>query len=568
MFHKRLAVFTLLIMQALYSCAANGYHYYFVYFKDKQHTPYSIAAPQKYLSDKAIARREKFNISIDSSDLPLTPLYVQTIAGIKGIELWNRSKWLNALEIRTTDTLAVSGLNMLTFVRKIQYLGYVNEDPNKPEAIDSTFLRSSKTNMKSPLTEESYGRAFEQNNLINLLPLHNKGYRGNGISIAILDAGFNNAYRIPGVNINESNTPCRDFVTHDNSIWEDDRHGANVFGFMRAFQPGTYIGTAPFANYMLLRTEQTSSETPSEEVNWVAAAEYADSAGVDMISSSLGYTVFDNPALGHTFKEYNGKTTIVAIGANAAVAKGIAVVVSAGNEGNNSWEKIGTPGDAPSVITIGATDDKGYYADFSSRGRTADGRIKPDLTAMGKKAYVTSPGGTYQGNGTSYATPIFAGALACLIESCPGKTPAQLKTALLQSGTHSFNPDSLYGYGIPDVTLASMLLGNYQGTDTTKDIFWQHDKGPAFREQLIHFRSAGTQKVTLVIKGLKKKKWKNIAVFSYDLKPGEWLHSNEVQNAIANTLKLKKRKRLKMVSYEFITASATWMRSFTLQVSK
>lgn len=571
MFLKRFLFFLFILSFSITVSGRQSYYYYLVYLKDKQYsagTTYSIQHPEQFLSDKAIARRNKFGVTISESDLPISAVYKQQLNTITGCEIWNSSKWLNAIEIRTTDSNILKTIRPLPFVKQVQFLGYVLEDEIVKPTIDSNFFNRITPQESPRFTEAEYGRSYAQNGLINIPPLHRLNYRGEGITIAVFDAGFNNVYQTPGMRFTFDNVVFKDFVTHDNSVWEDDRHGANVLGFMRTYDPGTYIGTAPMSRYILLRTEQASSEFPTEEVNWLAAAEFADSMGVDLISSSLGYTEFDDAKLSHTHADLNGKTSIIAQAANMARNKGIVVVVSAGNEGKSSWRKIGTPADAQGVISIGATDSEGFYADFSSFGLSADRRIKPDLVVMGKKAYVASPGGTYQGNGTSYATPIFAGAMACLMQACPDKSIEALTSALIISSSHYYNPDSAYGYGIPDVALAALICGNNKVADTTQDVFWQNEYPVYFQNQIIHFRSAKDQTVQLVIKVKTKKRWKTISTKNIELKKGEWLHNNDLKFFIDRGNKMKKRKRYKELQLDFISPSATYVRSFSFQVVK
>ncbi len=542
--------------------------FYFIYLKDKPISEYSIAQPIKFLSQKAIDRRVKKGIPITREDLPVDLNYINQINGFENCRVVNKSKWLNAIEIELIDTQVLQTIKALPFVIKVQYLGTIKRR-NQPELpqLDSQYLNkyySDSFANKQFFEANDYGSAFEQNNLIDILPLHNRQYLGSGISIAIIDAGFQNVYKTPGMNFKADELVMRDFVTHDNSVWEDDRHGANCLSFMKTFNPGTYIGSAPKAKYILLRSEEAASEYPTEEVNWLAAAEFADSMGVDLISSSLGYNTFNEKSLNHSHKDLNGQTSIIAKAANIAWSKGIFVVVSAGNEGKNEWHKIGTPSDAQGVLTIGAVDADGYHADFSSYGPSADGRIKPDFMAMGKKAMVASSGGTYTGNGTSYATPLFAGALACLIQACPNKSFEEVKIALQLSSTHAAAPDSAYGYGMPDMALAALILGNNLDLDTSKDIFWQGGSATYFQNQSIHFKSHSDQIVEIRMSGMKKGKVKIISSQKILIKKGNWLHNCDLFLLLNNHKKIKKRKQYKSISLDLMTANATYQRSFTL----
>lgn len=569
MCHKKPLLLALFFIQLIALSAQESASYFYVYLKDKTNSEFSIQQPSAFLSQKAIARRIKNNIPISTEDLPVNKAYITSIQKTCECTILNKSKWLNAVEISITDTQSIAQLRRLNFVKSIAYLGTIKQKTaatiaTHDSAYNDYFNHSTISNPPI-LSPADYGQAYTQNNLLNLLPLHNAQYRGQSISIAIIDAGFFNAYKTPGMNFQLDQLIVRDFVAHDNSVWEDDRHGANCLSFMKTNDPGTHIGSAPLANYILLRSEEAATEYPTEEVNWVSAAEFADSCGVDLISSSLGYNTFNEASLNHSHADLNGNTSIIAKAANIAHAKGIFVVVSAGNEGKNAWHKIGTPSDAIGALTIGATDADGYHADFSSYGPSADGRVKPDFVAMGKKAIVASKGGTYAGNGTSYSTPLFAGALACLMQACPNNTYEEIKNALVKSATHHAAPDSAYGYGMPDFALAALYLGNTLGMDTTKDIFWEHANPSLFQNQNIFFRSASNQTVKIKITGNRKKKSKAISSHRIELKKGEWLNNDELFLLLNKGKKVKRRKRFETVTFELVSTTATYQRMFSLQ---
>lgn len=567
MYHKKSLIAVLLLFKILQLSAQESASYYYIYLKDKMGSQFSVTQPLNFLSQKAIDRRIKNNIAIGEEDLPVNRNYISTIQSTSACKILNQSKWLNAVEIASDDTQNINKIRQLSFVKSVKYLGTIKKrnpvDIGEKDSAYLSYFNNRNISNKAYLSPSDYGQAFMQNNLLNILPLHNQQFRGQGVSVAIIDAGFFNAYKTPGMNFQLDQLIIRDFVAHDNSVWEDDRHGANCLSFMKTNDPGTHIGTAPLANYILLRSEEAATEYPTEEVNWVSAAEFADSCGVDLISSSLGYNTFNETALNHSHADLNGTTSIIAQAANMARAKGIYVVVSAGNEGKNAWHKIGTPSDAIGAITIGATDVDGYHADFSSYGPSADKRVKPDFVAMGKKAIVASKGGTYAGNGTSYATPLFAGALACLMQACPNNTYDEIKNALIKSATHHAAPDSAYGYGMPDFALAALFLGQTLGMDTTKDIFWGHSTPTIFQDQNIFFRSASNQTISIKITGLRKKKTKTIHQQSYTLKKGEWLNSDTLFLLLNNGKKVKKRKQFTSVNFELVSTQATYLRTFT-----
>ncbi|MDI1234846.1 MAG: S8 family serine peptidase [bacterium] len=568
MFDKKIFTIAFFFLQLLQLSGEETASYYYIYLKDKTASTYSIDRPLEFLSQKAIERRLKNKIDLNETDLPINSNYIKIINETCNCQILNTSKWLNAVEISAIDTQNINKIRALNFVQAIKYLGTIKQSKIASIApLDSAYynyFNTPKIPYKQQLKPDDYGQAFTQNNQLNLLPLHNSQFRGQGITVAIIDAGFLNVYKTPGMYFNLNTLVVHDFVAHDNSVWEDDRHGANCLSFMKTNDPGTYIGSAPLATYILLRSEEAATEYPTEEVNWISAAEFADSCGVDLISSSLGYNTFNESALNHTHADLNGTTSIIAKAANIARLKGIYVVVSAGNEGKSAWHKIGTPSDAIGALTIGATDGDGYHADFSSFGPSADLRVKPDFVAMGKKAIVASKGGTYAGNGTSYSTPLFAGALACLMQACPNNTYEEIKQALIKSATHQAMPDSAYGYGMPDFALAAMFLGNYLGLDTSKDIFWENSIPTTFQNQNIYFRSGSNQTIEIKITGTRKKKTKQLIAKKIMLKNGEWLNNDELFLILNNGKKLKKRKRLNTLSFELVTSTATYQRVFKL----
>jgi len=421
---------------------------YFIAFKNKNNNGYSISNPSAFLSPKAIQRRINQSIPIDYSDLPVTPSYVNQINSLTGVNVLHRIKWLNGVIVQTTNTTALTVIQSYTYVQSVQPLNFsVHINP-----IDSSQQIFNQPSAKT--YSYNYGNSYDQIHQINLECLHNAGYRGEGMIIAVIDDGFYNVQNNPVFDSLFQQgrlLGTRDFVTGDTMVYEDDSHGAYVLSTMAALSNGNMIGTAPKASYWLLRSEDVSSESPVEEYYWIRAAEFADSAGADVINTSLGYTTFDNSTYNHTYSMMNGKTTPIAIAARMAARKGIFVTVSAGNEGSSSWYYISTPADADSVCTVGAVDVNGVVGSFSSHGPTSDGRIKPDVCAMGVNATIASPGGfVFNGNGTSFASPIIAGAAACLWQAKPNLTNIQLLNLIKQYSSNSSSPNNSIGWGIPD----------------------------------------------------------------------------------------------------------------------
>ena len=322
---------------------------------------------------------------------------------------------------------------------------------------------TSKVNITKTLsTSYNYGPSITQVSQIGVDCMHDLGFRGNNMTIAVMDGGFRQ------VDINPVFDSLRnenrllgtyDFVVGDNSVFEDDTHGAYVLSCIVGNSPGNLIGTSPKANIWLFRSEDVGSEKIIEEHNWVIAAERADSLGADIATTSLGYTTFDNSANNHTYADLNGKTSIMSLASTMAVRKGMFVLNAVGNEGNGSWHYISVPSDADSICSVGAVNGSGVHSSFSGVGPTADGRIKPDISAMGEGTYLCAPGYSFfSGNGTSFATPIMAGAVACLWQAHPLKTNMEILQAIKATATQSVTPDNNVGWGIPNICAAHQYL--------------------------------------------------------------------------------------------------------------
>ena len=439
---------------------------YWILLKDKKDSPYSIKNPSAYLSEKSIARRVKQNIPIGVSDLPVNPSYVDAIKAT-GVKILNESKWLNAICVTTTDASKVEAIKALSFVKEVESISIINAPDHKYDIEQTSAIAPAINNsdIKSFSDVLDYGISSSQAHQIGVNCLHALGYQGQGMTIAVLDVGFYNVDILPAfdsLNMNGQLLGTRNFVDGGTSVYGDPSHGMSTLSCMVGNLPGRLVGTAPKAKFWLMRTENEASESWQEEINWLSGAEFADSVGADIISSSLGYSIgMTNPAQNHTYSEMDGKTTIVSKAAAWAASKGILVNSAAGNSAGPPWFKITAPGDADSILTIGAIDSTGMIASFSSRGLTYDGRIKPNTVAQGVAAIVANPAGdVYAQNGTSFSTPVTAGATACLWQANPGKTNLQILTAIERSSNQYFFPDSIYGYGIPNFCIANaMLLG-------------------------------------------------------------------------------------------------------------
>jgi hypothetical protein len=438
-----------------------NYSKYFVLLKDKNNSPYTLNDPSAYLSLRAIERRARYGISFDSLDLPVSPDYINQLSAA-GANVLHTSRWFNAVTIQLNDTLLLQNIRQLPFVKNIEPVyGLRIQRAND--------LNTAMAIVRTPETESDteYGKGYRQIDMIKANYLHHSGYKGEGIWIAVLDAGFPN---IPAISAFDSMMQqgrmlgVYDFVTGVNAVFGSNSHGTNVLSVMASHLPGIFTGVAPHASYFLLRTEDASTEFRIEEDNWTAAAEFADSAGVDIINSSLGYYDFDDTLMNHTYADMDGKTTRVSQAAAIAARKGMIVVNSAGNSGNSPWRYIVAPADADNILAVGATDSNGTLAAFSSRGPSADGRVKPDVVAQGVAVTIVNTSGQVtSGNGTSFSSPLIAGAVACFWQAHRDKNNIEIINAVRQSAHLYQHPNDSMGYGIPDFRKAHINLLREKG---------------------------------------------------------------------------------------------------------
>ena len=420
---------------------------YRLYLKDKGNPPFSLTNPEDFLSIKSIERRNRQNLPVDSVDLPLDPVYLEAITET-GATIRSYSKWVKTVVVLLTDPEILSNLKNLSFVDSVCCVWKGNFQAETDFQTEDISLSPA---MRDDIIN-SYGSGFTQIALNNGQLLHEAGFRGKGITIAVLDGGFVNVDRIDYFNQDQIKG-IKNF-NHETTdmLREGSDHGTMVLSCMLSNKSGSMIGTAPEADYYLLRTEVVSEEFPVEEDYWIAGLEYADSIGADIVTSSLGYFTFDDLSMNHTQEQLDGKTVPISRAANLAASRGIVLFNSAGNEGNNSWGKIIFPGDAENMITVGSVDKDSIRSAFSSVGLTADNRIKPDLMAMGTQSgVVTSSNTIARANGTSFSAPITAGLGACLWEALPDLDSFTLLHLLRETADHFQQPDPLMGYGIADV---------------------------------------------------------------------------------------------------------------------
>lgn len=471
-FFLRKIFFLLLISVFLSLNISAQFTRYIIKFIDKTGTPFSINNPSQFLSAKAIARRAKQHIAVDETDLPVVPRYIDSVRLAGNVIVLDKSKWLNQICVETTDPAALQKINAFPFVVKTQPVKRIPKNVNERDQAftrDKFNERISTINsvMTPPVANYyAYGNSYNQVHIHNGEYLHNKGFHGEGMLIAIIDAGFYHYKTLPAfdsVNIKNQVIETYDFVANEVSVNEDHFHGMMCFSIIAANLPGQLVGTSPSANFLLYRSEDVSSESPVEEQYWIAAAERADSAGADVISTSLGYNTFDNPVFNYTYADMNGRTSMIAKAATIAARKGMIVLAAAGNEGADTWHFITTPADADSILAVGAVNTSGIPASFSSYGPSSDGRVKPDVASVGLGTAISDVTGMVVfGNGTSFATPNLAGLVTCLWQAFPEFTNMEIIKAVEKSSTIYNHPDSRIGYGIPDFKKAFDDLNQQQ----------------------------------------------------------------------------------------------------------
>ncbi len=442
---------------------------YWVKFKDKNNNPYSLTNPSEFLTQKSMDRRSKYNIPFHITDLPVTPSYINGVSSVQGVNVLFASKWLNGVVITINETVT----SYSTAFAQITALPFVGDTDRvrryklhlEPVSSADPALPAMRGN---GLSEDNsrYGGSRRQINQLNIGCYHESGVTGQGITIAVLDAGFSNVNVGPAFDSLRQRggiIGTRNFVDGGTNVYLGSNHGTAVLSCLAANVPGVIVGTAPGADYWLLRTEDAATETLSEEYNWIRGAEFADSIGVDLLTTSLGYTEFDDASQNHTISQLNGRTAPMSIAANLASRKGMFVLNAAGNEGQSSWKKIGVPADADSICTVGAVDSLGKIGPFSSMGPTADGRIKPDLSAMGVYTWVSDGvNPPYPGNGTSFATPVLAGAVACFWQMNKSMSNIRLLDSLRKLGSLASAPNNTLGWGIPHFPCPCLLKSDFR----------------------------------------------------------------------------------------------------------
>ncbi len=451
---------------------------YIVQLKDKAATSHTLADPSAYLSQRAIDRRVRYNIALDSTDLPVPASYILQIQSIPNVTILNVSRWLNALSILTTDANALAAINALPFVQSTSSAAArpINYSQNKflPGGTALPATGAKPGNITTDFYNYGSGSLAEIH-LHNGEFLHNIGLRGQGMRIAMLDGGFFNYTSLKAfdsANTNAQVLSTWDFVDRHASVLEDHPHGMQCFSIIAANIPGQFIGKAPKASFYLFRTEDVATEYPIEEFNWACGAERADSSGSDVISSSLGYGyLFSSPVPDYPYSNLNGDITMSARAADLGAKKGLMVFNSAGNSGTDYWRMITTPADGDSVVAVGSVNAMGTVAANSSYGPSADGRIKPDVASVGVNAMIQLTNNTIgAGSGTSFACPNMAGLATCLWQGFPEYNNMRIVRAIKEGGSIYSSPNDRIGYGIPDMRKAfSALLTEFASSSATVD---------------------------------------------------------------------------------------------------
>lgn len=444
---------------------------YVVFLADKDTTTHSLDRPEEFLSLAALARRQRQGIALDASDLPVNSRYVTELAET-GAEIFYTSRWLNAVMIGgNQDSSVYADLDFVTHVELI-----------RPTRRGSRHKKGSSYDgqVSAPLAIQREAQLLNmlQNEMLGIDAMHQAGFTGKGISVAVFDGGFKGVDTVSffrHLYENDQIIPGYDFVGNSTNVYRYGQHGTEALSCIAAYKPGVLEAGAYDANIMLCVTEESGSEYRVEEYNWLFAAERADSAGIDVISTSLGYTTFDEPAMNYEYQDLDGNTAVITRAVNLATSKGMLCVISAGNEGARGWRYVSPPADAADVLAVGAVSSGGDRVSFSSFGPTADGRVKPDVSALGLQTVVVDAGGNVtRSNGTSFSAPLIAGLTAGVWQAFPDETNREIVDKIRLAGNLAMTPNNELGYGIPRFTATLdpvLAIGDERRVETNYRVF-------------------------------------------------------------------------------------------------
>ncbi len=539
---KKILSFIVLILLSQHLLMAQNTYTFWVMFKDKNNSAFSVDKPSAFLSEKAIERRKTQNIAVNTTDLPVNTNYIYGVKSC-GVTIINQSKWFNAVAVSTNDTSKLSLIRELPYVNKIVLLSSPSSKKGTPknELENKSINTNQETDNQKSIQSDvlNYGRSYDQVHQIGAECMHNSGYQGQGMVIAYMDDGFYKADSFPvfdSLRVNNQIVGGHNFVAGNSDLYVHQdinlSHGMMTLSCSAANIPGFLIGTAPKAKFWLFVTENYYTESWQEETNWAVAAEFADSVGVDVINSSLGYSInMTNPAQNHTYSEMDGRTTIISKAAVMAARKGMFVTSSAGNAGGPPWYKISAPADADSILTVGAVDSLGIIAPFSSRGPTFDGRIKPNTCAKGVNSAVASTTGqVWEESGTSFSSPITAGAVACLWQAHRNATNMQVLDAIQRSASQYYAPDTIKGFGIPNFCMADSILGTIAGIESLEN---------KTQEQLSVYPNPFNSGFNISFYSDKKQ---NIQIEMYDIAGRKVLNKEKKVNTLNNIITIDNEK--------------------------